>query len=398
MDDLHNPINRIQSYPVSAYISVQGGGAKGGWQAGVLEELLSSGLIKPTSIGGSSAGAINAVLFEQAFRTGSTNYMSAYWLGRRRLLLKHLFRFSAMKLPLRVFAIVRSILSSRVGLSDPIRHPPLLNFEEFKTVVTTGLTTGPASSSLHLYLFGCPVDGDTPKSFDPNHPYTFALRKGDSDLEMMTIDDRTIRCSLEDAVTCSCCLPLIAPLVVDGKGYSDGGIFSNLPIDFIFTQGSLGARIGIFIMGTPLSDLAKDGDPISHKTLHMLNKIKDGLESASKTFSSKPSSSAATVPSYCATAWLIIAPKKKLSAGLISGFFSNRTMNDAIQQGRMEGRAFCDALKNAAVGQQREPLRGYHLPEMIFPTQKMVPPLFSEWWISFINRKWKNKSMKSDVS
>src|ERR1700757_5311903 len=62
-------------------ICMQGGGARGAWQAGVLEGLLADQELKaPVAMWGTSAGAINALWASTAFENAGHGHLLELWL------------------------------------------------------------------------------------------------------------------------------------------------------------------------------------------------------------------------------------------------------------------------------------------------------------------------------
>jgi NTE family protein len=183
-------------------LALQGGGAHGAFTWGVLEALLDHDHVAYGTVGGTSAGALNAVAFAAGFaeggRAGARAKLEQVWTAVHK-----------------------------AGVPDLVWMNPVL----------WGLTTAPLAGMARLFS---PYDLN-PLGFDPLRQLLVdtidfaAVRKAPVELEIVATDVATGRPRFftrkeltVDHVLASACLPTLHHATeIDGRSYWDGGFSAN---------------------------------------------------------------------------------------------------------------------------------------------------------------------------
>jgi predicted patatin/cPLA2 family phospholipase len=357
---------------------IQGGGARGGWQGGVLYELLSS-CIRPVAAVGSSAGAINSWLMSAKLAGDEDNPFDQFWLT-----------IPVFAIPLILLAFVgylvfrgRLFLHRMFCVRAAKREPAAVPFWLFEGILW--LLLPKTRAAIHTYIYAANVDEpEPPPVFDPEIPFRFLFKPGAREAEM--IDRRDARVPFARVMAASACLPYIAPVRIQGSHYADGGFYSNLPVNVSGEHGAAGGDCVICVLATPMSALRPSENCIDYRTVVLLEQL---LTVQAEVHHEPGRASFASAlrrhPIY------VVQPSTPLKSGLLWGFFCLLTMKRDIDMGRRTGRAFVQALSSFEGGDAGA-LNVYELRREKVPPVPAQPPVHRESWMLWINRDWVGKS------
>ncbi|MEI9982710.1 MAG: patatin-like phospholipase family protein [Aliidongia sp.] len=217
------PARRKPSKPGVKHISLalQGGGSHGAFTWGVMHRLISEPRLYIDGLSGTSAGAMNAVVFADGFikggRQGAIDALAEFW-----------GRIAGMN------ALPRSILRGIPGLSDGWRvdHDPTFMLMDFMSRIWAPTQLNPLDMNPLRDLLQDLIDFE-------------ALRaRPDIKLFVTASNVRTCKSRLfrtpeltADTLLASACLPLLFKAVeIDGEAYWDGGYLGNPAIHPLITD------------------------------------------------------------------------------------------------------------------------------------------------------------------
>ena len=362
-------------------IAIQGGGAKGGWQGGVLSQLLGFGM-RPACCFGSSAGALNAVLVSAWLDAPGRTPFSDFWTALADGRLARLGRVGPSAIG-GASRLLGSVIGQCVRHSDKARLPSVVKFEEFREEIGRALPI-PTLPTQHTYLYCTNIDGPPPSLLNSQNLFSFHWAIGKQDVECV-LGGTTGRADVLTAVASSCCLPFVEPPIINGVHAADGGFFSNLPVDVIFSQGAMGGSECVFVVATPLDVLKPDSEFIDYKTVFLLRELQSIQLNALRRL--RGGGQGFFAPPF-RTPVFVIQPKAPLESKLVNGFCKPKVMAEDIRLGELRGREFVNAIEGALHGKPMA-LRPFHLLEIELPELPETPPALDAFWISGVNQSWR---------
>lgn len=187
---------------------LSGGGARGAYEAGVLHALAGAGL-RPDILAGSSIGAMNAAILAARLYRGESPLEASGHLLR-------VWRETEGLLKLDRFGLMKGLLLPRVPTRSLFRAGPL---RELLRRELGSLTLADFQENLRLLITGTDLQAGRTVLFSP---------------EVLLVD----------AVLASGAYPVVLPTVeIDGRQYTDGGLFSNTPLKFAIRAGATRAFV-----------------------------------------------------------------------------------------------------------------------------------------------------------
>ncbi len=203
----------------SINLALQGGGSHGAFTWGVLDYLLEDGRLDVQGISGTSAGAMNAVVFTQGYMyggaEGARESLEQFW---RKV--SDLAMFSPLK---------RSPLSVLMGNWDMSGSPAYLMMDLLSRVASP-YDTNPFKFNPLRELIESTVDFEKVRNCTDIELFIAATNVQSGKIKVFERDELTA-----DMILASACLPTIYQAVeVDGIPYWDGGFSGNPPLFPLF--------------------------------------------------------------------------------------------------------------------------------------------------------------------
>lgn len=200
-------------------LALQGGGSHGAYTWGVLDYLMEDGRINVQGISGTSAGAMNAVVFTQGYmdggREGARKALHDFWLK-----VSNLAMFSPLK---------RSPLSVLTGNWDMSGTPAYIMMDLISRIASP-YETNPFKFNPLRELIETAVDFEQIRSCKHIELFIAATNVQSGKIKVFEGDELTA-----DMILASACLPTIYQAVeVDGIPYWDGGFSGNPPLFPLF--------------------------------------------------------------------------------------------------------------------------------------------------------------------
>lgn len=199
--------------PPRINLALQGGGAHGAFTWGVLDALLDEPSLQVEGLSGSSAGAMNAVLFAdgwlQGGRDGARRSLESFWteIGKQ--------------MP---WGLLAQQQDDRVGLS------PLGQMLYRWTGIFSPSQLNPFDLNPLRDLLASQVDFARLRQQSPFKLFVGATQAGSGKLRIFREHELTV-----DMMLASACLPRIHhPVRIDGEVYWDGGFSANPPVTPLF--------------------------------------------------------------------------------------------------------------------------------------------------------------------
>ena len=349
---------RLKQNDANPAFCIQGGGARGAWEAGVLAGLLKAGVnTTPSSVWGTSAGALNALWSRDPSIQAEPANLLGYWitLSRRLIygvvggicavvsgLLCFLWMFCHLpKLTIACLVLISLtfallyILTKRRVLT---RLPGLVSPSVARLIVPRPKSI---ASGWHVYTYVSDVDSETRPDFWPADSKRgwFCLHPDTSDSLAEHIHDGDMVDAFHVAVASASVPIAIGPTRLAGMTLMDGGLVANLPAGFISTNGSLGGAYILCIVPRDVAELSSS-DSIDYRVLRFLFELRDEQ--------SKHRSDAATTSSWGGPAHthipvFVLSPKRRLKSGLFK--FFPHLLRQEFSQGFQEAMAFSAALE-----------------------------------------------------
>ncbi len=191
--------------------ALEGGGAKGAYQAGAYIALRKNG-IKPSIIAGTSIGSVNAALMAQ----GDVNKLVNIWLDTTT----DIFGINS--------EIIDKIKSKRFSKSDI--KPTFTNIKEI--IKNKGIDT-----TLFLNTLKTCIDEKKLRKSDIKFGLITVKMHGKPTPLELTIDDIP-EGKVAEYIMASCYLPIfkLKP-IIDNNYYIDGGFYNNVPLSLLEKQG-----------------------------------------------------------------------------------------------------------------------------------------------------------------
>lgn len=378
---------------VDVLFFMQGGGAKGGWQAGVLKSLLSANSkIKPIGAFGTSAGAINSWLISTSIENKTQEIFKHFW-SRLPLLIWCLIAIvcaTGIFISYKALIVIFGLASCMAIASTKVRYPGIIPFRVFSSLIKWRI--GNHSAHIYTYLYATDIDTDAPPDIYQNSAL-FMIEPNKKEAEFLS---NGIPVSINDAIAASCALPFVVqPYKAQNRHYLDGGLFSNLPINTARRNGPMGGDCIICLVPKSLASLNASTDIIDYRTIKLLHDLRDSRQKGQNDVlqalnHGKPGINVTTVtiPAATRTPILIIEPKSDLKSGLWLGFLCYPVMRRDIQIGENDGESFVQSLKQFSDGNNTA-LDNYLLENKFIPPLPAVQPQYNKRWVSWVNRKWK---------
>ncbi len=375
-------MQRTKNIGIDALICIQGGGAKGGWQGGVLEELLRDTRINPKGVIGTSAGAINSLLISNKIIDRNKNIFEDFWLSislkiTKRFKLKLLLYSFKLCLKLFIYPIIDLLVTN-----NKIRWKSIISFNEFENIISSLL---PADKSIRVntYFYFTDIDSyERPNNNLRNIPVFEILPN-----EQIIFNNNTL--SISKCIAISCCLPIICPENINGRYYSDGGLFSNIPIDILYKQGSLGCNCILIILSKPINDFKIQKDDIDYRSLKLLIDLKNiQTKELARYYKSRSNDTGDTYHSITFTPIFIIQPTIMPKSGIFMGFLFRKLMRKDYQQGCNQGKFIINAINELYTNSNYNQINTYLINNIFLPSLPSKTPKLNSFWIKFINKKW----------
>ncbi len=371
-----------QSGFLDPVICVQGGGAKGGWQGGVLNSLLNDTRIHPVAAFGTSAGSINSWLISTKLCNRAHDPFSEFWAripeGRWGTILR-LGPKALLRGP-------RAVVDFAFGYFGRTRspHTALISFQSFQREIRRLLPVHPAK--IHTYMYATNTqDTEPPDILDGQNLCTFHFRPGDVDAEVQ-VDGVTQRITFDKSIAASCCLPFVEPLTVGTARFADGGFYSNLPANIAAFQGALGGDCIICILATPLGDMRPTDDYVDFRTTVLLNHLRQ-LQLKYRLVPAQMGPGAHAGPAIANIPIFIISPATPLASKLMDGFVYPSKMMSDITAGVEQGHRFLNAVEALFNGHPTA-LTEYDLLQIRIPPVPATPAHLNGWWVPWVNANW----------
>lgn len=203
----------------SINLALQGGGSHGAFTWGVLDYLMEDGRINVQGISGTSAGAMNAVVFAQGFMDGGAD-------GAREALEKFWRKVSNLSMfsPLK-----RSPLSVLTGNWDMSGTPSYVMMDLLSRIASP-YDTNPFKFNPLRELVETTVDFEKVRTFGGLELFIAATNVQSGKVKVFERKELTA-----DMILASACLPSLYQAVeVDGVPYWDGGFSGNPPLFPLF--------------------------------------------------------------------------------------------------------------------------------------------------------------------
>ncbi|MBB2203265.1 patatin-like phospholipase family protein [Gluconacetobacter tumulisoli] len=378
---------------------IQGGGARGAWEAGVLAGLLKSGKITtPCAIWGTSAGALNALWSRDPSVQKEPLKLLDYWttMASRFICLGILLIscilmivwciFYVFHLSLIIIFAVVIFLFSLISILCLLclckilkRLPGILPSSFVRLIIPRPKGIAPG-----WFVYTCVANVDSqswPEQWEDTNDGWFFLKNDSSACSSENLHTGEMVDAFDVAVASASIPGLVRPTRLSGMTLLDGGLVANLPAGFILTNGATGGAYVLCIVPRAVEDLSHS-DPIDRRTLDFLVHLKDEQE---KHRSSSNDGSHNTGPAHALIPIFIISPKKKLKSGLCK--FWCPLLRREFKQGNEEAIMFSNALKKFAAGNMS--LMQEYLLENVMrsceaPTGVSRKPL----WLKWVNTRW----------
>lgn len=343
--------SRLKQSNAAPAFCIQGGGARGAWEAGALAGLLKAGVnTTPSSIWGTSAGALNALWSrDSSIKAAPTNLLT-YWITLARRLncvvvtgflflvwmLWHLPKLTIACLVLvsLTFTLLY-VLTKRRTLT---RLPGLVSPHVARLIVPRPKTIGPG---WHVYTCVSDVDSETRPDFwsAESKRGWFCLHPEASNSLAEHLHDGEMVDAFHVAVASASVPIAVGPTQLAGMTLMDGGLVANLPAGFIGTNGSLGGAYILCVIPRDVAELSSS-NPIDYRTLRFLFELRDEQ--------SKHRSDAATTSSWGGPAHthipvFVLSPRRRLKSGLLA--FFPHLLRREFSQGFQEAMGFSAALE-----------------------------------------------------
>ncbi|HZJ95420.1 MAG TPA: patatin-like phospholipase family protein [Thiopseudomonas sp.] len=203
----------------SINLALQGGGSHGAYTWGVLDYLMEDNRINVQGISGTSAGAMNAVVFKQGYinggREGAREALKDFWVKVSNLSL-----FSPLK---------RSPLGVLTGNWD-LSGTPAYIMMDLMSRVASPYETNPFKFNPLRELIETSIDFEKIRSCKDIELFIAATNVQSGKIKVFEGGELTA-----DMILASACLPTIYQAVeVDGIPYWDGGFSGNPPLFPLF--------------------------------------------------------------------------------------------------------------------------------------------------------------------
>jgi predicted patatin/cPLA2 family phospholipase len=387
--------SRVGESGWQATISIQGGGAKGAWEAGVLGGLLGGDSdIGINAIWGTSAGAINAYWASTTPRETLGSQLLRCWtrvayrallvlvLGLASFITTLLLCWPAILITLLAVGIWFGVSRVREG-----RLPGLLPVR----FTAQFLPRPRVRCEPHIRTYFCAADvslSDCPETWSFYTLGIFQVQPGSHEAEqIMPTASPPIPARI--AAMTSAAVPLFSKSLRVGQHlFLDGGLEANLPAGHLTSLGADGGTCAVIIIPQPISALSSDNH-ISYRTLRFLTDF--------SSFVKRAQDAGARTSVYASIAFqpvILVSPPKQLKSGSACGFLWPRWLRQDHQDGLKQGSELRQALAAFAQGDD-DALAPYLLQCQELPELRPLPR--PGWFLSlWTNPEWRRQRTQAD--
>ena len=222
------PANKRQPGAIRQVLVLQGGGALGSYQGGVYEALNAAGLT-PQWVVGTSIGAINGAIIAGNPPERRLERLHEFWqlVGRDDPFARCAANpFTAWLAPwLSTGELWQTISQGIPGFFEPRRGSTLDLGRTVQTQDASFYDTAPLRATLERL-----VDFDY---LNAGHVRCSVCAVAVGSGEPVTFDNHKRRLTPEHIMASGALPPGFPPVMIDGKAYWDGGVYSNSPIDVV---------------------------------------------------------------------------------------------------------------------------------------------------------------------
>ena len=392
---------------INPCICMQGGGAKGAWEAGVLCQLLNSPLLGATvALWGTSAGAINALWATTYEPTDLHNKLLSNWLeiAKKVKIIVSMIAFTLLTsvfmywyyfdfkhanlifYPAALIALLILLLKYLPILTDFVpRISGLLPIALMSKIIPYN----GEGAKHHTYLCAADVSlSNQPAIWDRESICTFEMQPGDKKAKAFGTDNYYYFNPSIGAMA-SAGLPLIfKSLKIENRRILDGGMVANLPLSFADGNGALGGGGIICIVPKPIKQL-DPSDNIDRRVLTLLNSLRDKQEKNRTSHDNHfiNNTKAAWVgASHTHIPVFVICPGRILTSGLFCGFFKDDLLKNEFAYGEKIGEQYVNTLHDFFSGNHFA-MDSYLLENITLPDLASIPEK-KPFWLAWVNRKW----------
>ena len=222
------PKSKPPPKPAQNVLVLQGGGALGAYQGGVFEVLTEHGL-QPDWVVGTSIGAINSAIIAGNPPERRLERLREFWhlVGRDDPLAAFASNpFTAWLAPwLNASEVWTTITRGIPGFFEPRSGGAADLARQVPTCAASFYDTSPLRATLEKL-----VDFDY---LNAHHVRCTVCAVAVASGELVAFDSRTRRLAPEHIMASGALPPGFPPVMIDGKAYWDGGIYSNPPVDIV---------------------------------------------------------------------------------------------------------------------------------------------------------------------
>jgi patatin-like phospholipase len=377
-------------------ICIQGGGARGAWEAGVLAGLLDSAKTQPVVIWGTSAGAINALWASTLPPTSSSDRLIDLWCSlSRRIVVSVLSLAAILIFWLVVMLIFHTILVASCIVAISVfstfafvwmwgrvnRLPGLIPL----WIAARLLPQNHSPARWHSYFCTANVNLEKPpQTWSWDTLSCFCLKPGSTLAELLTsTSKRPFDPRL--AAMASAAFPIMfRPLFVgDKEALLDGGLEVNLPAGHIFSQGMSGGHCAICIVPMKLANLDPQ-DHVDYRVLRFLSDMK--VKQSNSRDKLRDGQNVQVNPAHALRPILIVCPIQVLRSGMLKGLYSRKILKSEFEQGRRDSEELLKAMSAFESG-ETDALQEYLLENRQLPVITDLAPK-AGCWKYWANLKW----------
>lgn len=404
--------NRIQNFKSwKPLICIQGGGARGAWEAGVLAALLEAKeTSQPVAIWGTSAGSINALWASTSPNAAVARNLLDLWIAlscriviATMITVVTLYSVSvcflvergasvSIALFLAIFVAFLVALLVYILIALMVRLRPPFGIKRWPGIIPVSLAAKllPYNRlAARFYTYFCTANvqlNSAPIKWNWDTITCFCMKPNSKTADFVS-SSRGGSIDARRAVMCSAALPVLCrPYWIGDQALLDGGLLVNLPAGQIFSQGMLGGNCAICIIPRRLEDLNPQ-DHSDFRTIKFLSEMQSCQKQARQKVNNFPSNgSAVTTPSHTFAPILVIQPSSNLRSGLICGFFRPQLLRAEFVQGKQQAESLLLLMKNFETNDDCA-MRDYLLDDCVIPQADDQPPK-AGWWTNWVNSDW----------
>ena len=375
-------------------ICIQGGGARGAWEAGVLAALLDEGMTsEPVAIWGTSAGSINALLASTSLKHAVEENLLNFWiaLSGRFIIAAAVIAFLVLgSIGILVehwsLALIALVVLVLVALMTKWWRP--FGIERWPGLIPIRLAAKLLPHTPHATRFVtyfCTANvrlKAAPVAWEWDKIAGFCMRPGSTSAQPIG-SPRGESVDPKLAAMCSAALPiLIRPLKVADQALLDGGLVANLPAGHIVSQGMSAGLSAICIVPQRLADM-KSQDHVDYRLLTFLSDMQRRQKQAREKAKNCASGS---YPAHTFAPILLVQPRLNLQSGLLRGLFCPQLLQAEFQQGKQDAERLLSAMARF-VADEDEALREHLLDHCEIPEAGQPPR--AGWWKCWVNFDWR---------